>query len=436
MEANDREELIEKIIKEQDLVCIYICNDTNKSLDWNAKYYNNLGYGEIIDVILENPEIIDSFSMKNLYTLLASKNNKEILEKINKRISEKLENEDFFCEDIEMAQFFLSSTEHTYANYYRIDEDLRKMIGKKIEDELKNFRGTEYDRIDKALREYPDAANFLKYCKDGIFTPEKIETINQMIEKSPDALRYVNFGIFQDEIFEMGPEFCEYISKFPTLSAQLMVIKEHAPQVLKAISSRVKTYEDLKENLEELEVLITYSAKNAFELQGQEINIDEFIECAYRDSNDLKLINVKYGKNYNERLEEKFNDEYEKAKNLYFKGWIIERKLDVYMNKVYSLSVDRAKVLIKDYASDLENLKNISEGTRQFFEKLNEVIKLNDEDEIDRLFNTENVKYTPTKIQEMKKEISRECAKEFATEFEKTNQEIQQKLQEENNEDV
>ena len=127
MEANDREELIEKIIKEQDLVCIYICNDTNKSLDWNAKYYNNLGYGEIIDVILENPEIIDSFSMKNLYTLLASKNNKEILEKINKRISEKLENEDFFCEDIEMAQFFLSSTEHTYANYYRIDEDLRKI---------------------------------------------------------------------------------------------------------------------------------------------------------------------------------------------------------------------------------------------------------------------------------------------------------------------
>ena len=234
----------------------------------------------------------------------------------------------------------------------------------------------------------------------------------------------------------MGPEFCEYISKFPTLSAQLMVIKEHAPQVLKAISSRVKTYEDLKENLEELEVLITYSAKNAFELQGQEINIDEFIECAYRDSNDLKLINVKYGKNYNERLEEKFNDEYEKAKNLYFKEWIIERKLDVYMNKVYSLSVDRAKVLIKDYASDLENLKNISVGTRQFFEKLNEVIKLNDEDEIDRLFNTENVKYTPTKIQEMKKEISRECAKEFATEFEKTNQEIQQKLQEENNEDV
>ena len=194
MEANDREELIEKIIKEQDLVCIYICNDTNKSLDWNAKYYNNLGYGEIIDIIIENPEIIDSFSMKNLYTLLASRNNKEILEKINKRISEKLENEDFFCEDIEMAQFFLSSTEHTYANYYRIDEDLRKMIGKKIEDELKNFRGTEYDRIDKALREYPDAANFLKYYKDGIFTPEKIETINQMIEKSPDALRYVNFG--------------------------------------------------------------------------------------------------------------------------------------------------------------------------------------------------------------------------------------------------
>lgn len=90
--------------------------------------------------------------------------------------------------------------------------------------------------------------------------------INKFIEKDSKALEYMNFGIFKDNIFEIGSEFCEYISKFPTISYQLIFQKKSHLKYLK-ISERFKNYNDIKENLDEIEVLITYCARNAFDLK-------------------------------------------------------------------------------------------------------------------------------------------------------------------------
>lgn len=288
---------------------------------------------------------------------------------------------------------------------------------------------SEYKKIVENLKYYPDAANFLKYYKDGIFTPEKIEAINKMIEKNSNALRHMNFGIFQDKVFEIGPEFCEYMAKFPTLSYQLLAIKDHAPQILEAIASKVKTYDNLKDNLSELEVLITYSARNMFELENQQIDINEFLECAYRSSNAFELINVDYGDEYKKRLEEKLIKEYQNAET-------VKDKLNIYMNKAYSLSLKKAKGLLKEFGSDLQNLQNISEETKTFFKMLENVVEIKDEEKIDALFNADDVRYTATKIQEMKSEISKECAIEFAKEFQSTDQKIKQKLQENREDEV
>lgn len=289
-------------------------------------------------------------------------------------------------------------------------------------DELRELKETEYEKIVKNLRFYTDAANFLKYYKDDIFTPQKIEVINKMIDKNPDVLRHMNFGLFQDEIFKIGSDFCEYMAKFPTISYQLLLIKENAPQILNAIFARVKTYNNLEDSLDELEVLITYGARNVFLLQNEEIEIDEFLECAYRNSNEFELINVNYGIGYQKRLQEKIQMEYHKATKT-------EEKLNVYMNKAYSLSLQGAKNLLKDFGSDLENLEKISEETKQFFYELAKVVQLDDQEQIDTLFSTNDIRYSVTQIQEMKSEIRKECAREFAVEFRNTDQRIKQQLQ-------
>ena len=339
---------------------------------------------------------MDRFSIKNLYTLLASGHKDEEEKIINEKIAKKLETEEFFCEDINKEVFMKPI--HTGMLYGKIDEKTRNKFANKVLEEVNALKGTEYGKIVNNIRYYPDAINFLKYYKDGIFTPEKIDAINKMIDKNSNALRYVNFGLFQDEVFEIGANFCEYVSKFPTISYQLLLIKENAPQMFKAISDRLKTYDNFKENLKEFEILITYGARNAFELQNKEIKIDDFLECAYRNSNEFELINVDYGSGYKRRLQEKLKKEYDKASET-------EEKLNVYINKEYSLSLNGAKRLLKDFGSDLQNLENLSEETKQFFEEIKKVVELDDEEQINTLFNSSQTRYSTIQIEKMKAEI-------------------------------
>lgn len=431
MKEKNKEHIIEKIIKEQDMIALYTVSYYNKSIGVLEKYDDEISYIGLKNFIVENPSIVDSFSTKNLYTLIASifekQETKAVLEKIHQRFRERLEVEDFFVEDIDTEAFLRPI--HTYNSYGHIPEDLREKINEKLLTNLEELKSSECSEIAVNLQTYSDLANFYKYYKDGVFTPDKIQTILGMINKNPNSLNYVNFGLFQDEIYEIGPEFCEYMSKFPTISYQLISLKNHNTKLFSAVADRIKTYDNLKDNLGEIEVLITYAAKNMFELENEEINIDDFLECAYKSSSEFGVIKVKYETEYSKRLEEKLVKEYKKA-------FSMKQKLNLYMNKVFSISLEKAKGLLKDFGSDLENMQNISEETKNFFAELENAIKMQDEKEIDELFYSSNIKYSATKIQEIKRSISGECAKEFAKEFQSTDEAIKQKLQENNEEDV
>lgn len=419
MEEKQRKELIKKIIEEQDIVALYTYDGFNKSLGIMQEYSNGILYSELKKFILQNSEMLKKFTTKNLYTLLASTYDESEKQMINEQIAERLKKEEFFCEDID-SEAFLHPI-HTYNSYGKIDKDVRNKINIKLEKQLKEL-GKEYEIIDKNIKNYPDAANFLKYYKDGIFNKDKIAMINKFIEKDSKALEYMNFGIFKDNIFEIGSEFCEYISKFPTISYQLIFLEEKSPEIFKKISERFKNYNDIKENLDEIEVLITYCARNAFDLKEKNIKIEDLLECAYRNSNEFKLINVECGEDYKKRLNQELDKQYTNAKD-------IKEKLNIYMNKKYSLSLSGAKDLLKDFGTDIENLE-LSEETKKLFLELGEIVNLEDEKEIDRLFKENEMTYSTIQVKKIKNEIAKECAKDFSKEFNNTDEKIK------NNENV
>ena len=423
MEEKQRKELIKKIIEEQDIVALYTYDGFNKSLGIMQEYSKGILYSGLKKFILQNSEMLKKFTTKNLYTLLASTYDESEKQIINEQIAERLEKEDFFCEDID-SEVFLHPI-HTYNSYGKIDKDVRNKINIKLEKQLKEL-GKEYEIIYKNIKNYPDAANFLKYYKDGIFNNDKIAMINKFIEKDSKALEYINFGIFKDKIFEIGSEFCEYISKFPTISYQLIFLEEKSPEIFKKISERFKNYNDIKENLDEIEVLITYCARNAFNLKEKNIEIEDLLECAYRNSNEFKLINVECGEDYKKRLNQELNKKYKNAKD-------IKEKLNIYMNKKYSLSLSGAKDLLKDFGTDIENLE-LSEETKKIFLELGEIVNLEDEKEIDRLFKENEMTYSTIQVKKIKNEIAKECAKDFSKEFNNTDEKIKNKIK--NNENV
>lgn len=423
MEEKQRKELIKKIIEEQDIVALYTYDGFNKSLGIMQEYSNGILYSELKKFILQNSEMLKKFTTKNLYTLLASTYDESEKQMINEQIAERLKKEEFFCEDID-SEAFLHPI-HTYNSYGKIDKDVRNKINIKLEKQLKEL-GKEYEIIYKNIKNYPDAANFLKYYKDGIFNNDKIAMINKFIEKDSKALEYMNFGIFKDNIFEIGSEFCEYISKFPTISYQLIFLEEKSPEIFKKISERFKNYNEIKENLDEIEVLITYCARNAFDLKEKNIKIEDLLECAYRNSNEFKLINVECGEDYKKRLNQELDKQYTNAKD-------IKEKLNIYMNKKYSLSLSRAKDLLKDFGTDIENL-DLSEETKKLFLELGEIVNLEDEKEIDRLFKENEMTYSTIQVKKIKNEIAKECAKDFSKEFNNTDEKIKNKIK--NNENV
>lgn len=423
MEEKQRKELIKKIIEEQDIVALYTYDDFNKSLGIMQEYSKGILYSGLKKFILQNSEMLKKFTTKNLYTLLASTYDESEKQIINEQIAERLEKEDFFCEDID-SEVFLHPI-HTYDSYGKIDKDVRNKINIELEKQLKEL-GKEYEIIDKNIKNYPDAANFLKYYKDGIFNNDKIAMINKFIEKDSKALEYMNFGIFKDNIFEIGSEFCEYISKFPTISYQLIFLEEKSPEIFKKISERFKNYNDIKENLDEIEVLITYCARNAFDLKEKNIKIEDLLECAYRNSNEFKLINVECGEDYKKRLNQELDKQYTNAKD-------IKEKVNIYMNKKYSLSLSGAKDLLKDFGTDIENLE-LSEETKKLFLELGEIVNLEDEKEIDRLFKENKMTYSTIQVRKIKNEIAKECAKDFSKEFNNTDEKIKNKIK--NNENV
>ena len=126
MEEENKKRLIKKIIKEQDLVALYTYNDFNKSLSIMQEYADGIYYSNLDKFILENPEILDSFSIKNLYILIASAFEEKEKKMINERIAKKLEYEEFFCEDIDTSVFMQPI--HTNNAYGKIDENLREKI--------------------------------------------------------------------------------------------------------------------------------------------------------------------------------------------------------------------------------------------------------------------------------------------------------------------
>lgn len=414
-----RNKIIERMIREQDIISFYANTISNKSLDIMQKYDEGLKYSQIGSFIMENSEMLEYFSVKNLYNILASVFEDENIIKVNSYLRKRLEKEDFFAEPIDLT--VMMKNYYTSSLYGMVEESTRISVNESLINELRTLKGTKFEKIARSLSKYIDIANFLKYYKDGAFTDEKIEVLENMIDKNPNALVNVNFGLFKDEIFNLGFDFCEYLAKFPSLSYQLVFLSEHAPELITIISDRVKTYDNLKDNLDEIEILITYAASKAFEFENISINSNDFIECAYRNSNDFQLIDVPYGENYRERLNEELIRRYKNAKDK-------DEKLNVYLNKVYSISLDKANKFLIEYGSDLENL-NLPEYVLAFWEELKNVIRLEDEALIDHLFKTSINKYVPSQIAQIEKNIAKECAKDFSKEFDSTGKRLDEQIE-------
>lgn len=441
MESNE-ESLKRKLIREQDLVGLYSIASKNRSLEIMSEYWKSpkIYYSGLRNHVLSEQEILKQYSLKNLLNLLfrpiSDKNKRKALMRL---IERKLQTEDFFIEDIDI-NFFMKKIYSSDVIFGNLGDEIQKQVKEKIMDRLANVKGTKVEGIAKKIRHCTDAANFLKYFEDGVFTDDKVDLLEEMLGENKDALRHVNFGLFQDDIFYTNSIFIKYISRFPQISTQLVILQKNNPQLCKLLLNRVKSYDDFKDNLEEIEILITYFTKRCFDLELDKLgnlsekDIEDLVDCAinyskYVRTYDNGLILVEYGENYEQRLNEEYNRRFQSAQS-------IEEKINVFLNKKYSMSIKEARTKLNEYASDLQNINGIQESDLAFIKEIEQVLNIQDPDKIEELFQKCEKTYRAQDVLQIQDRIAKQCAITYVDSMKKVQDTVSTAIQNQDNNEI
>lgn len=323
------------------------------------------------------------------------------------------------------------------------------------------------------LNDFVDVFNFIKYSEDGIFTDEKLDFLEQMLGKNKNALKYMNFGLLKDNVFNsLNKDFIEYLTKFSNLSNEVIMIAENNPKLFSVFASRVNGYETIKDNFSEIECMINGFAGECLNIELNDINeltCDNLINY-FEQSNNFKqsykinAIFSDFPQNYTENyvqnirayLDKKygeFTERYQKQSergNAFVKEFF-SNKVEVYCNKYFSMSLKNATKLLQEYGKDLDNIEGIARE-KQFFNHLRSFIENefvenllkteNNKDVsdltslydgywgkavhcIDELFYGNNIAYDCVTISKIKNTIAKECAKTYADSLVETQNKIQ-----------
>ena len=431
-------ELSKRFIERQDWFCYYGINiiDSSIGILENCNGNKELRYREILELMSkENVENLRQYSIKNLMHIIGNtKVTEEDRNKIIQLISDKMDNGEIFYTEENTTEVFMKPVSQSNFEFSKMGKTLQEKVKEDILKRRDKVEGENYQEILNYFTKYTDMSNFLYCYEQGIFTDEKIEKLEKALKENSKALDNTNFAIFKDEIYKnFEEEFVLYALKFPNLSIQLDILSKENPELLQRVANKVSQKQELSESVNLAGSLIKYFTNNCYEITVDRLTekvSSNLIDSALRNNKskrDEKIIAVPYSENYENDLEEKFNDEYQKIINYdeskeYFSNR--ETKSDklknLYLNKYFSISIKEANSILEMYAVDIEKLN--SEKGKKFIQSITKVLEIQNVEALDfSKFHNQNIE----EIEEIKSEIEREYALSYtekrARQYIKTN---------------
>ncbi len=430
-------ELSKRFIERQDWFCYYGINTIDSSIGVLDHCNGNkeLRYREILELISkEEVEQLRQYSIKNLMHIIGNNRlNEEYRNKIIQLISEKMDNGEIFYTEENTTEVFMKPVSQSNLEFSKMDKTLQEKVKKDILERRDKVEGENYKEILKYFTRYTDMSNFLYCYEQGIFTDEKIGTLEKALKENSKALVNTNFAIFKDEIYKtFGEEFILYALKFPNLSIQLDILAKENPKLMQIVANKVSQKQELSESLNLAGSLIKYFTNNCYEINVDRLTEEisaNLIDSALRNNKskrDGKIITVPYSENYENDLEEKFNEEYKKTINYdeskeYFgnKETKLDKLKNLYLNKYFSISIKEANLILEMYAVDIEKLN--SEKGKNLIHSITKILDIQNIEEMDfSKFHNQNIE----EIEEIKSEMEREYALSYTEELARTKEDL------------
>ena len=438
-------ELSEKFVEKQDWFCYYGVMTIDKSIGIldRCNEEGSIRNAEIFErMSQEEDEVLKQFSIKNLMHILSGHNiSDENRQRIIQIISEKVEHEPFYSEDLMKDGVFLVPLFYGDLEFSKLTKELGDKIKTSVLERGKALKGTNCEKIASRFETVIDYASFLSCFEKGEFSDEKVAIIEKALEHNPQALRHVNFSIFQDNIYSvLGSEFVSYAMKFPNISAQITLLSRENPALLKLIGDRIKETPNLDDGRNLIDDLVQYCTNNCYKINPSEIqNPAELVDAALRNNKskrDNGVIMVPFSAHYKQDLEKALDEDYEKITKeereefgTYYYGINFSlpgnpSKLDVikniYFNKYFSMSLEEAKKLISMYGQNMDSMQ-LASG-KSLLQKIQNVLDFEDESQMD--FSGDINLYSE-ELEKIKQLMGKEYALSYTSELQQTQENIE-----------
>lgn len=424
---------IEKILEIQDKIVYFRVNSLTENMVSEKIESINMSYREAEEFIKNNDEILSKISTENLITIFSNlQGNGKIKNNIEIMLMKRFENGENLFGGNNFEISFMGINMYAWDRAFsKLSKENQDIIKKAILEKFENLKQNDplcYGII-KESNSIFEVSNFMKYYENNVFDNKKIQTLKEICSYEKDIIKRINFALFEDDIFNLGENFVKHVAKYPNLSAKLIMINRNNKKLFEILSNEINNIEKVvsrSQFYEEIERLINYCSRHYDEIkeiddpksfinytiqQGKKIVKTDKISLKWQDNYDFefdKLCDEKFQDTIQEeeQIKKSYHEEMKEFAEIKYKN-LKRDKLNIILNKYFSLSYEEATELLDSYTKDLKNIaKYDSNGkTIEFLEELIKIYNVDEINELNNLYNTYSKKANGKQILTMESDL-------------------------------
>jgi len=364
--------------------------------------------GQFLDYIQDHLFILKKLSTENLIHLFSMKNHtfaqmRPVFNFVEQEIMERLALPESILAGSSLAY---------YVNFKGRKENSFSLSGMSLE-HIEQVSASIYSSISYLKRNYPNdyrrmqgklnlrtVQNYCSLLEQGGFTEKKYDTIDRIALENRHTLDSIHYGIFADEVYQLGEDFICLIARYPNICKQIVELSHICPKVMKVIGDIVCAYSSssdffyhqiLHDTLYYLYHILDFS-------NLENLSYVDIVNMALLEPSHLELTGLREYKQVIQDFDHRFQELLDDSHS-------INELRDIYCLKYFGLSQMGVWEFLRTF--------QLMDVNSSIIQEMNDVILESDEEKLVQKYWSCSFIFTPLDILKLKDQLRRECARSY-----------------------
>ena len=435
LDSKVKEKIDERILENQDILCLDIANSKIKQIEDDYREY-----------IYNNEELLEKLKTKNLVRILFDIH-KFDLTKAYKELERRIDQG-------------IIAFDQAGVDYYEFGNKfstLKTAFSHLLEQTMNKITNIAEKEVNQYLPEYLNSVEFGTFFQQlmlaELYKEGKIDEVGETILKelyneNINNLKSFDFSILSTEFTNVfDKEFLKTIGKYPELSTRLSSLKENNEQLFNIFTEIVnQTKEDNSLNNQYTIILstLTFLANNQEFMKGRNVNntdINELIDYILLYNMPGNNLKFDFHNNFYSELCKVYDDKFRAAKEAYKDNpssarftYSLNDMKEAYLQKYFLISPLQAERIITKYGSHIEEISNRlndedGQIVKSVLEYLNKINDMTDPEEIIALYENQQFRLTAEEMLKVEDIVISKYTETYEEKFQKTKQQIEEQLE-------